>query len=396
MKKIIGSTKGAVALALAVTLFGTTAFGAQTPSTTEVVETQGEQTIPVLTYEDALEKAKKHSIDLIDLQKTSDFLQESKEDLWDAVGSFTLPTYDYQKWVNDAVYGYTSDIYNTDSRMTKNKYATQVTSLMLEATLKSTFSSIVENESNLELLKKTGEIQKTLYEQGQTKYRLGMISKYQLDQLKAKYEQSKVNTYQMEKTMEQMYTSLNNLIGEPVDKKYVVEYDVEFVPYVLQGSIEAYINSQMNKDFSILLKEQAVQDAKFNTNYLAESTTNTANKSNKNSYDTAKRALKAAKEDKEIAIRNAYVQLQQSEAEYNQAISDLAQAQADLKTAEVNFKAGNITRLTLDQAQLGVAKKELALEKLARAYDMQVFAFKNTSLISGGGGSAGASGDSED
>lgn len=389
MKKMIGSTKGVVALALAVTLFGTTAYGAETPSATEVAVTEAvAQDIPVLTYEQALEKAKKHSIKLIDLQKNNEFLQESKEDLWDVVGSFSVPTYDYQKWVNDAVYMYSSAVYNTDSGMTKNKYAAQIASLALEATLKNTFSSIVENEANLDLLKQTGELQKTLYEQGQTKYRLGMISQYKLDQLKAEYDASKVNIYQLEKTLEQMYMSLNNIIGESVDKKYKVEYDADFEPYVLQGSLEAYINAQMKKDYSILLQEQAVEDAKFNKNYLSESTPDSSNKSNKNSYESAQRNLKAAKEDKEIAIRNAYVQLQQTEANYNQAKADLAQAQADLKTAEVNYAAGNITKLTLDQAKLGVSQRELALEKLARAYDMQVFSFKNTDLIVGGGSMA--------
>lgn len=383
MKKIIGGTKGAVALALTVTLFGTTAYAAESPSTTEAVEAQLEQATPVLTYEEALEKAKKHSVDLIDLQKTNDFLEESKEDLWDAVGSFSIPTYDYQKWVNDAVYTYTSAVYDTDSGMTKNKYATQITNLLLEATLKSTFSSIAEAESNLELLKKNSEIQKTIYEQGQTKLSLGMLSQYKLDQLKADYEESKVNVYQLEKTLEQAYASLNNLMGESVDKTYTVEYNVEFEPYELSGTIETYINAAINSDYSILLKELAAEDAKFEQNYLAESTSNSANKSNKLSYGNAQRALKAAKEDKDIAIRNAYVQLQQSEAKYKQAESDLAQAQADLKTAEVNYQVGNITELALEQAQLGVTKNEIALQKLVNSYDMQVFAFKNTSLIGG-------------
>lgn len=383
MKKIMKNTKGAVALALAVTLFGTTAYGAETSSTIEVVEAQAELTTPVLTYEQALEKAKKHSVKLIDLQKNNEFLQESKEDLWDAVGSFTLPTYEYQKWVNNAVYGYTSQIYNTDSSMTKNKYTTQITNLMLEATLKNTFSSLVENEDNLEFLKQNGEITKTLYEQGQKKYSLGMISQYDLDQLKVAYEQRKVNIYQLEKTLEQMYTNLNNLIGEPVDADYVVEYNVEFEPYELQGSMDAYVNAQIKKDYSILLEEQAVEDAKFNKNYLAESSDNANSKSNTLSYESAQRALKAAKQDKDIAIRNAYVQLQQTEAKYRQANVDLTQAEADLKAAEVNFEMGNITQLALDQAKLGVEEKEMNIKNLERAYDMQVFTFQNPSLISG-------------
>jgi outer membrane protein TolC len=286
--------------------------------------------------------------------------------------------------VDDAVYAYSSAIYTTNSSLTKNKYTTKITNLMLETTLKSTFSSIVQNEDNLELLKETSEIQKTLYEQGQKKYELGMTSQYKLDQLKADYEESKTNVYQLEMTLEQMYTSLNDLMGESVDKAYTVEYNVEFEPYVLAGTMEAFINASINSDYSILLKEQAVEDAKFTQNYLSESTDNSSNKSNEYSYESAKRALKAAKEDKGIAIRNAYVQLQQAEANYNQAKADLTQAQADLKTSEVNYQVGNITELALKQAQLAVTQKEIALEKIAYAYDMQVFAFKNSSLISSG------------
>ncbi|MDD4844273.1 MAG: TolC family protein [Anaerotignum sp.] len=383
MKKILGSTKGALALALIVALSGVTAYGADTNSGTEAVSTQLEQTVPVLTYKEALEKAKSHSVDLRDLAKATDYLQDVKGDVWDRVGSFANPTYDYQQWVDDAVYAYSSSIYTTNSSLTKNKYTTKITNLMLEATLKSTFSSIVQNENNLELLKETSEIKKTLYEQGQKKYELGMISQYKLDQLKADYEESKVDVYQLEKTLEQMYTSLNDLMGESVDKAYTVEYNVEFEPYVLSVSMESFINASINSDYSILLKEQAVEDAKFTKNYLAESD-NSSNKSKKYAYESAQRTLKAAKEDKGIAIRNAYVALQQAESNYNQAVADLTQAQADLKTSEVNYQVGNITELTLKQSQLGVTQKKIALEKIVYSYDMQVFAFKNSSLISSG------------
>ncbi len=192
----------------------------------------------------------------------------------------------------------------------------------------------------------------------------------------------------MEKSLDQMYISLNNVIGEPTDQKYTIEYPAEFEPYVLQGNLEAYINASINKDYGILLKEQAVEDAKFNQNYLSESTTNETNKNNKFSYDSAKRTLKSAKENKEIAIRNAYVQLQQAEDNYTQAEADLALVQADLKTAEVNYAIGNVTKLVLDQAQLAVTEKELALRKLSREYDMQVFMFQNPSLISSGSGAS--------
>jgi len=393
MKKIIGSARGAVALALVVTLFGTTAYAAEVTPTAQTVSTQGEQAIPVVTFEEALQKVKSNSKDLVDLQKQSDFLQESKEDIWDAVGTFSTPTYEYQKWVDSGVYSYTSAIYSTNSNMTKNKYQTQSSNLAIEATLKGTFSNIVETEETLELLKETLAISKTIYEQGQTKNNLGMLSKFELDKLKATYDANKTKVYQLEKNLEQNYINLNNLMGESPDKKYTLEYNVEFEPYVLQGTIELYINAAMKNDLGILMAAQAVEDAKFNKNFVSENTMNTTNKENKLTYEAAQRAYKKAKEDKEIAIRNAYIQLQQSEANYNQLKADLEQTKATLKTAEVNYKIGNTTKLTLDQAQLAVTKDELALKSFARSYDMQVFAFKNTSLIAGG--SAGTSGSSK-
>lgn len=393
MKKTIGSARGAVALALVVTLFGTTAYAAEATPTAQTVSTQGEQAIPVVTFEEALQKVKSNSKDLVDLQKQSDFLQESKEDIWDAVGTFSTPTYEYQKWVDSGVYSYTSAIYSTNSNMTKNKYQTQSSNLAIEATLKGTFSNIVETEETLELLKETLAISKTIYEQGQTKNNLGMLSKFELDKLKATYDANKTKVYQLEKNLEQNYINLNNLMGESPDKKYTLEYNVEFEPYVLQGTIELYINAAMKNDLGILMAAQAVEDAKFNKNFVSENTMNTTNKENKLTYEVAQRAYKKAKEDKEIAIRNAYIQLQQSEANYNQLKADLEQTKATLKTAEVNYKIGNTTKLTLDQAQLAVTKDELALKSFARSYDMQVFAFKNTSLIAGG--SAGTSGSSK-
>lgn len=393
MKKIIGSARGAVALALVVTLFGTTAYAAEATPTAQTVSTQGEQAIPVVTFEEALQKVKSNSKDLVDLQKQSDFLQESKEDIWDAVGTFSTPTYEYQKWVDSGVYSYTSAIYSTNSNMTKNRYQTQSSNLAIEATLKGTFSNIVETEETLELLKETLAISKTIYEQGQTKNNLGMLSKFELDKLKATYDANKTKVYQLEKNLEQNYINLNNLMGESPDKKYTLEYNVEFEPYVLQGTIELYINAAMKNDLGILMAAQAVEDAKFNKNFVSENTMNTTNKENKLTYEAAQRAYKKAKEDKDIAIRNAYIQLQQSEANYNQLKADLEQTKATLKTAEVSYKIGNTTKLTLDQAQLAVTKDELALKSFARSYDMQVFAFKNTSLIAGG--SAGTSGSSK-
>lgn len=382
--------KNTLALTLAATLVcstGVTAFAADTDGLPAPVKAETvEVVVPKLTYDQALEMAKKKSIDLRALRDTNEFLQDSKADLYDA-GFFSIPKYDYQRWVNDAVYGYTSAVYSTDSRLTQNKYLANIQNLTLETTIKSTFSSIKESEANLELAKERSALQKTLYEQGKTKHALGMLSQYSLDQLAASCEAAETMVTTLESTLEQLYRSLNNTLGAAADARFEVVYEVEYEPYELQGSLESYINASLNKDYSILLSEQEVEDAKFAYNFMAESTSNSQRKSNELAYDNAKRALKSAKEQKELAIRNAYTQLKQSEVTYAATQTELAQAQADYNTAKVNYEAGNITKLALDQAALGVTDKEITLRNLEYAHDMQVFTFKNTSLL--GGGSAG-------
>lgn len=386
MNYVVKRRKSILALTLATSLFATTAYGAEVKTTPDVaIAVAAEQGLPVLTYEDALAKAKKKDSSLIELQKTNTFLQETKEDLWEITGSFSIPSYDYQKWINDSVYAYTSSMYSTDSSLVQNKYQTLKKNLMLEVTLMSSLSTILENEADLEITKELAKLEKTNYAQAELKYQLGLISKFQLDEIKAKSDTATYNVSRLEKSMEQTYMNLNSMIGEKPEKRFTIEYDTTYTPYVLQGTIETYINGKIRTDYDILLAEKAVEDAKFNKNYLPESSDNSSAKRSTLSYETAQRSLKDAKANKESAIRSAYIQLGQAESNYDQAQADLVQIKAKLKAAEVNYQAGNSTKHVLDQAKLAVIQQENAIKKLEYAYGMQVFSFENTCLVNSAG-----------
>ena len=83
----------------------------------------------------------------------------------------------------------------------------------------------------MSLTKKNAEIQKKLYEQGQEKNRLGLLSKYNLNQLEIAAKQAQDNVALLSASMEQLYIKLNDLMGEKADARFEYVYDVTYTPY---------------------------------------------------------------------------------------------------------------------------------------------------------------------
>ena len=393
MKKYFAKGKTVAATAIAALLVSTTAFAAEKPQesipATEILTIEEAQALEAqkekeLTFEEAVELATKNSSDLRSVAETADYLQDLKEDIWDITGSFSVPTVSYQQWVDDDIYAIYSSIQNISSSMTKNRYSEELTKISLEATVKNYYTSIFSDQSSLELAKKDMAVKKTLWEQGQRKNQLGLLSDYDLNTLRSDYEQAQYNVTKLEMALEQEYLSFYNFIGEDREKDYTLVYDVEYAPYELPQPMTQYINSKMNTDYTIKLQEQAVKDAEFNKNYMSMSSSNATSANNKHSYEEAKRSLKTAKDSKELAIQNAYNSILSLESQYDSALTTLEQAKAAQRAAEVNYKAGNTTSITLDQALLAVEQAQNAVTQLEYAHDMQIYQFENTELLSSG------------
>lgn len=393
MKKYFVKGRTVAATAVAALLVSTTAFAAEKPQesipATEILTIEEAQALEAqkekeLTYEEAVELATKNSSDLRSVAETADYLQDLKEDIWDITGSFSVPTVSYQQWVDDDIYAIYSSIQNISSSMTKNRYSEELTKISLEATVKNYYTSIFSDQSSLELAKKDMAVKKTLWEQGQLKNQLGLLSDYDLQKLRSDYEQAQYNVTKLEMALEQEYLSFYNFIGQDREKDYTLVYDVEYAPYELPQPMTQYINSKMNTDYTIKLQEQALEDAEFNKNYMSMSSSNATSANNKHSYEEAKRSLKTAKDSKELAIQNAYNSILSLESQYDSALTTLEQAKAAQRAAEVNYKAGNTTAITLDQAALAVEQAQNAVTQLEYAHDMQIYQFENTELLSSG------------
>lgn len=366
----------------------TTVFAAETSTETAAESTSEEGTVSTeesgvwqLTYEEALELAEDNSSDLDNVAEKAEYLQDLKEDIWDITGSFSVPTVSYQQWVDDEVYSIYSQIQSISSSMTQNRYTEEITKLTLESTVKSYFTSILSDESSLEVAKKEAEVKKTQYLQGQTKNKMGLISDYDLRTLETDYKTAVDNVETLERTIEEEYRSFNQLLGISDDTEYELVYDIEYTPYEMGQSMTQYIQNKLNTDYTIKQLEQNVDDAEFNKNYMSMSSTNSQSASNKYSYEEAKSTLKTAKEDKELAIQNAYNEVQELENQYETAQRNLETAKSNLELAELNYSLGRNTALDVTKAELDVEEAENTLAQIVYSHDMKVYQLENTELL---------------
>lgn len=380
-----------LALLLTLTMMmptATTAFAAETNTETAAESTSEEGTVSTeesgvwqLTFEEALELAEDNSSDLDNVAEKAEYLQDLKEDIWDITGSFSVPTVSYQQWVDDEVYSIYSQIQSISSSMTQNRYTEEITKLTLESTVKSYFTSILSDESSLEVAKKEAEVKKTQYLQGQTKNKMGLISDYNLRTLETDYKTAVDNVETLERTIEEEYRSFNQLLGISDDTEYELVYDIEYTPYEMGQSMTQYIQNKLNTDYTIKQLEQDVDDAEFNKNYMSMSSTNSQSASNKYSYEEAKSTLKTAKEDKELAIQNAYNEVQELENQYETAQRNLETAKSNLELAELNYSLGRNTALDVTKAELDVEEAENTLAQIVYSHDMKVYQLENTELL---------------
>lgn len=351
----------------------TAASQIETAETTELPENG-------LTFAEALKKAINNSSALRSAEDMEEYLDELEEDLDDR-GYSTVPKVSYRKWVDDKLHSMYSSLQSIESSQANNRYSEEITKISLEATVKSYFTSILSDESALKLAEKNVEIQKTIYEQGQAKYRYGMISEYELNTLENNYTTAKESVTSLEKTLSEEYRSLNYLMGEKEDTKYTLIYDTEYEPYTMNQTLEQYINTRLKEDYTILQKEQSVEDAYFSSNYLSYSSTKADSLKKKLDYEEAKRNLKTAKQDKEQAIKTAYDSIQKLEDSYVSAKNSLKTAQSDLILAQLNYEIGKITELALKQAEMAVEQAEENLQQIVYAHDLQIYQFENTELL---------------
>lgn len=372
MKKGFLSVSKIISVVLcASVLMGSVVFAAEKKDTTLDIQS--------LDYQTAVDMAIENASSLKKIADQIDVTLDTKEDLFDGG---VRPGDNTQLVVVSAQrLAYLSNIYSLDANYRISKITEEVTKIGIQAAVKNSFTTILLNQSKLDLLQKNYDLQKQLLAQANVKNQVGVMSKKDLEDLNRQTEQMAEQIKQLQMNIDNAYIALNDLIGAKPEDRYEIVNEVEYAPLEMTMSLEMYVNRKLSTDQSLQMQQIAVENAEFSAKTISLNTTGSQYRTTELEATNAARDYKNAKEDKEKSIREAYIQLQQLESVRKNLQTDLEKAKSDLEKAEVNFKVGNITKLTLDQAALALDSIENSFLENTLNHDLLMFTFDNTCVL---------------
>lgn len=375
MKKNKMMLRKGLAVLLAMGLFSTTAFAAET--TTEKMEP--------MTYEKAVELATKNNTSLTDLSEKMNYLSENKSDLVKSGETGMRPGNEGELVIMDSVrLGRLSAMNGISTTLEISNLTKEVTSQVVVASVKSSLADIKLGQENLSVMESALAQQRQSLAYARVKASLGMLSSNQLKTMEAETVQMEQNKNQMAYNLEKAYTDFNYVLGLSSEKRYDVDYQVEVTPVKLDtNSIETHIDRALGQDASLKIAKAQMDSAGFSYLTMSDSSTVADYRAAEFSIAESERAYADAKKSKKNAMRTAYIQLQQMEATQKTLEADLEKAQMNYDQALVNYQVGNIAKLTLEQAQLGLERAKVDMEKNQYDYDVLKYTFEHPSLVGG-------------
>lgn len=372
MKKGFLSVSKMVAGILCISvLMSSIVFAAEKKDTTLDIQT--------LDYQTAVDMATKKDSSLKKIADQIDVTLDNKESLFD--GGVRPGSSSQLVVVSAQRLAYLTSIHSLDASYRISRITEEVTKIGIQAAIKNSFSTILLNQSKLELLQKNYELQRQLLSQATVRNQVGVMSNKDLEDLNRQTQQMLEQIRQLKMNIDNAYIALNDLIGAEPEDRYDIVNEVEYAPLEMTMSIDMYISRKLSTDQALQMQQIAVENAEFSTKTISLNTTGSEYRTTELEATNAARDYKNAKEEKEKSIREAYIQLQQLESARKNLEKDLEKAKSDLEKAEVNFKVGNITQLTLDQAALALDSIENSFLENTLNHDLLLFTFDNTCVL---------------
>lgn len=369
--------KSLIAFATAMVLFTTTAFAATTKKEEPVKEPQ------ILTFDEAVTKALKNNTSIKNLSDNVELMEDNKEKTFQQFSQTTGETVwpgGGRQLVSDNSLSFLSSLDSLDAGIKSSRYQQQILEESTEMVVKNYFIDIKNNEKDLDLVKKSLELQQKLYNEALIKQEVGMISDMDVKKLANELEQAKHNQELLELTIQSQYINFYKLIGAKEDEKYILEYDVKFEPINIGKDLNVYINKKIKEDPSMLARETELDSAKFSLDTYSYSQAESY-KSRETSLKTKVRSYEDTVKEMEAAIKSTYKSLEQLETKQKTLELNLKNAQDEYKKAEVNYEVGNITKTALDTAALGIESVETDIQKNILNYDKLKFTFEHPYML---------------
>ena len=351
----------------------------QTAVTAEAIP-EGEA-IPYLTYEEAVEMALKHSLELKNARQNVVQAEEMRDHL------SRMRTFGYTPVGNGYDYDDATErlkLLNFVQADIAWQMARKQVGILEEAIalqVRSAYDAVLKKLDEIEVSDLTLAYAAEKVRQAEIKAERGMESLFNLQMLREDYNEEKQKRDVLEKQLEEAFLGLNELLG--LEKEERPNLKGEFLPDWLEDvNLERHLTRVLNGNPLLWLQEQKIRMAEYGLALYSFNVGAEPYKVKEIDVLKEKNTLAAMKEDLETTILSLYNQLQQLENQYALLEVNLAKAQKALDAVTARYAQGMAVAIDVQQAELAIAQLENQLQNILITYEQLKILFEKPWLKS--------------
>lgn len=330
-----------------------------------------------LTVDQAIEKAIAYSRNLKNLDESQDIAEIDE----------MVTRYAWQSSLDaTSTVSYSIALRNLTNSLRNYDADKEVEKEKIEYNIKQLFYGLKDAERSLELYDEGIELSKRQLEIYKVMLKVGKLSQVEYDAQVTTHENLVASKLSLENSMAAAFRSLNQLMGESVNKKYnIIVDDIEFTPVSSTLDLDTTIARALASNQTVKELEDTVDIAKYTSDtygYRGSTGVTTSDKESIDSqYNQANRGLSDTKTALTAAITSVYDNIKNTESAYAQNKAELKNMEDQLTVKETQLKLGKITQIELDQFKYSIEQLEAQMNSSARSYDLLVMQFNNSNLV---------------
>lgn len=252
------------------------------------------------------------------------------------------------------------------------------------------FANIIAAEKALEIHNERLAVEEKELEILKVKVDLGIASQSSYNQANLNYNRSLNTRDSLVNSINEAYRELNRVMGEPLDRKYNLIFDLE---YETMGDINltAYIDNHRRNSIRVAENRNSVNVAQYqldNHTLPYDPQTGevfpgggTSRDERIASLNIAARNLEDTRKEVENNVVSTYNRINNLEIEIQSSLIQLETLQNELEILNTRLRLGQITQLEVDKHMLNIIDLEERIRQQKANHTLLVMQFQNPNIL---------------
>lgn len=327
-----------------------------------------------LTVDEAVTKAIANSNTIKTLSESKELSEDSQDDLTFAFSY----TEDYATNLSLTV-----QMKQLQVALQQYDENTEVAKQSIDYNVRSLFYGIREAENAIALYEESMKVQADQLKIAEVSLKLGQMSQTDYDAKVKDYKLAESNKETLQTSIDNAFTSLNQLMGTNTNQTYNVVFDdVSYEEMPSSVNVDGKVNYALAVNQTVKSKKDAADVAKYaldRYNSVYDTTSNY--KDSLYSYTQASRAYQDAKDSLTASVKNNINSIKDLEQSYKDNQTTLENMESTLKVYETQLALGQTTQITVDAYKLSIDELKNTQQTIVYNHDLLMRQFNNPNLL---------------